>query len=145
MKHHERRRPGPSRPRAPIDSHDADFTNENTDGSDFFRHSGNKKADRKARQLCRQVFRTLTVALAGCGDERLQDLLVLSVDPAPDAGRLLVTVSPGTGSDDVAIADLLERLNRATGRLRAEVAAAIVRKRAPELLFRVMPAKGVSP
>ena len=33
-----------------------------------------------------------------------------------------------------------ERLARAAGRLRSEVAAAIVRKRAPELSFNLLPA-----
>ena len=42
--------------------------------------------NRKALQLCRQVARTLTGVLAGeCGDERLRDLLVESVQAAPDS------------------------------------------------------------
>lgn len=107
---------------------------------DFFRPSGSRKADQKARQLCRQVYRTLCVALPGCGDAVLQDLTVVSVDPAPDAGHLLVTVVPGT--EPAATADVYGRLARAAGRLRAEVARDIVRKRAPELGFRVLPRAG---
>ncbi|MDB5297378.1 MAG: ribosome-binding factor, partial [Phycisphaerales bacterium] len=81
----------------------------------------------------------LTGALADCGDDVLQGLMVLAVDPVPDAGHLLVTVSPGPAAA-VATADLTARLANAAGRLRAEVARDIVRKRAPELSFRVLPA-----
>ena len=119
-------------------------TDSSTDaGTDFFRRSGNRKADQKARQLCRQVYRTLSVALPGCGDEVLQDLTVVSVDPAPDAGHLLVTVSAGPpaadGGGTGTLPDILDRLGRAAGRLRSEVARDVVRKRAPGLAFRVLP------
>jgi ribosome-binding factor A len=88
--------------------------------------------------LCRQVWRALTYALAGSADDAIRTLSVASVLPAPDAGHLLVTVVPG-GAGDLApsLVDLLERLDRARPWLRREVAEAIVRKRAPELTFRV--------
>src|SRR5258707_14069168 len=54
--------------------------------------------NRKALQLCRQVERTLHLALAGCGDPLLNDLIVLAVVPVPDSSRLLVTVQSATGS-----------------------------------------------
>ena len=138
--HRHKGRGGRSGPRAQTGFEQADQEaevqmSEDLGGGDFFRRSGSRKADQKARQLCRQVYRTLSVALAGCGDEVLQDLTVVSVDPAPDAGHLLVTVSAGTGT----LPDVLGRLGRAGGRLRSEVARDIVRKRAPELSFRVLP------
>src|SRR4051812_16181954 len=87
-------------------------------GGDFFGRSINKKAEQKARQLCRQVYRTLSLSLGGCGDETLQDLVVIAVDAAPDAGHLLITVSaPRTGAavQPSAMQEVLERLSRATG------------------------------
>lgn len=165
MKRHRNGGGGRSRPRADQGHDDADRSASGTarehflyggDGGDFFRRSADRKADQKARQLCRQVYRTLTVALPGLGDAALQDLTVIAVDPAPDAGHLLVTVSPGSpdhGDDEQETVgnnggrdgsssgglDLLARLSGAAGRLRAEVARDIVRKRAPELSFRVVP------
>src|SRR5947208_2862160 len=50
------------------------------------------RRDQKARQLCRQVERALNLALLQCADPAIQDLMVLSVTPAPDVGRLLVVV-----------------------------------------------------
>ena len=93
----------------------------------------NARKDHKARQLCRQVQRALAMALAGeCDDDVLRELYVADVQPAPDAGHLLVHLVVPTG---VSIVDVLERIDRATPRLRATVAHAITRKRAPELSF----------
>ena len=52
----------------------------------------NLAPNRKALQLCSQVERTLNLILPDCGEDRLRDLLVLSVEPAPDSTRLLVTL-----------------------------------------------------
>jgi ribosome-binding factor A len=98
---------------------------------------------RKARQLCRQVADTLGLVLAGeCQDEVLQNLLVLAVDPAPDASRLLVTLGLDLADGTVTPADVLSRLDRAAGWLRSEIATAIHRKRTPQLAYRVV-ASGV--
>src|SRR5258708_5523721 len=60
---------------------------------DLFHPSRRQKPDRKVLQLCRQVERSIGAVLrGGCADPVLQDLAVESVRPAPDAGRLLVTV-----------------------------------------------------
>jgi ribosome-binding factor A len=82
---------------------------------------------------------TLDEVFADCGDDVLQGLYVASATPFPDSSRLLVTVSsidarPGTaiGPDVV-----LDHLNRASGHLRCEIAAAVTRKRAPLLLYQV--------
>ena len=160
MRQHRNGRAGRSRPRAPADSAPIgpahDDLNAEDSGGDFFRRSADRRAEQKARQLCRQVYRTLSLALPGCGDETLQDLTVLTVDPAPDAGHLLVTVAAAVAAEPAAAAggesdrspvtvDVHERLARATGRLRAEVARDIVRKRAPELSFRVLYRAEVTP
>ncbi|HEV8061223.1 MAG TPA: ribosome-binding factor A [Gemmataceae bacterium] len=93
-------------------------------------------ANRKALQLAAQVERTLVQVFAGeCGDEVLRELRVETVVPAPDSGHLLVTLSPAEDAHPLEV--VLEHLHRASGRLRSEVAAAIHRRKAPELHFRV--------
>jgi ribosome-binding factor A len=102
------------------------------------RHGGRPAGKRKALQLCRAAERTLSAVLAGeCDDDVLRELLVLSVVPAPNVARLLVTVAlpPSVG---VPVAEALRRLIRASARLRSEVAAAVSRRKAPELAFRVV-------
>jgi hypothetical protein len=97
-----------------------------------------KVPNRKALQLCGQVARTLAAVLAGeCGDDVLRDLRVESVVPAPNAGRLLVTVSLAALADPGAADRAAGRLEHARGRLRSEVAA-VHRRRAPDLVFRVV-------
>ena len=96
-----------------------------------------REPGRKARQLCEQVKDALQGTLAGCADDLVRDLTVISVEPAPNTGRLLVTVAglcPADAADRDAVAD---HLSRAAGRLRSSVAAAVNRRHAPELAFRV--------
>lgn len=111
-----------------------------TDGinpRDESRSASRKRSDRKVRQLCGQVAETLTYVLFHAGaDPLLGKVQVVSVIPAPNAGRLLVTVGPLPGeSPDPG--RLLTALERAAGRLRCEVAAAVTRKHAPRLAFRI--------
>jgi ribosome-binding factor A len=73
-----------------------------------------------------------------CGDDLLQSLQVMSVDPAPDASQLVVTVRAGLPGESLDPTDVLAHLERVMGKLRYEVAAAITRKRAPKLIFRVL-------
>jgi ribosome-binding factor A len=98
------------------------------------------KPDYKTAQLCKQTFRTLCQSLAGdCGDPVLQNLVLESVTPAPDASRLLVTVLAKPGDAPVDLTSILHRLEQVKGMLRAAVAEAIYRKKAPELTFLVLP------
>jgi hypothetical protein len=91
------------------------------------------RADRKTLQLCRQVQRTLMLALAGeCGDNLLRDVSVESVNPAGGVGHLLVGVNIPR---DHSVMEVLARLNDRVGQLRASVAASICRKRVPMLSF----------
>jgi ribosome-binding factor A len=91
------------------------------------------RAQRKARQFCRQVQRALNLALAdGNGGDDLNGLFVEDVSPSPDCGRLLVHVLIPAGRP---AADAISAFRRDAPRLRAEVARAISRKRAPELAF----------
>jgi ribosome-binding factor A len=103
------------------------------------RRTRTHKESRKAKQLCRQVAETLDFVLSGdCHDELLQSLHVISVVPAPNSSRLLVTVSADLPIETFDRQELLELLERQTGRLRAEVAASINRKRVPSLAFHVI-------
>lgn len=97
-----------------------------------------RKDDRKLRQLCSQVRRAVQLALSGtCRDPVLIELDVDTVEPAPDAGRLRVVVRPLHAPADPGL--VLERLAAAHGVLRTAVAAAIRRRRAPDMIFEVAP------
>lgn len=96
-----------------------------------------KQAGRKALQLCGQVKDVLHAALAGCGDAVLQAVAVAGVEPAPHTGRLRVTVAvPADGA--VSRAEAEAHLARAAVLLRSEVAGAVRRRKAPELVFLVV-------
>lgn len=104
-------------------------------------HVGSEKPDYKTAALCKQVARALTLTLSGeCGDPALQSLVVNDVLPAPNAGRLLVRLLALGVRDHHGIVDLLERLDRIHGLLRARIAESIARKRTPELTFDILPA-----
>jgi ribosome-binding factor A len=108
-----------------------------TDPRDWTKDWNARRPGRKALQLCRQVAESLHAALAGCGDDVLNGLQVTAVAPAPNAGRLLVTVAaaPSAAQPDAAI--VTEHLRRVARLLRSEVAAAINRRKTPELVFAV--------
>jgi ribosome-binding factor A len=95
-----------------------------------------KKGGRKTLQLCSQVAEALSYSLSDSNDDVLRELAVIAVQPWPDESRLLAIVGPAlSGPVDAAL--VMGRLAQARGRLRAEVAAAIHRKKAPELTFSV--------
>jgi ribosome-binding factor A len=101
------------------------------------------KTHRKARQLCWQVAEALDQALATQADDLLRDLHVLDVEPAPDTARLLVTVT-SLAPEPLDPAQVLAHLDRASSRLRCDVAAAITRRRAPQLSFRLAISTGIA-
>lgn len=101
--------------------------------SDSGRRSSDPQAARKARQFCRQVERALNLALADrSAGEVISGLFVDEVSLAPDCGRLLVHVLIPA---DRPAAAVISALRDEVPRLRSEVAAAITRKRAPDLVF----------
>src|ERR1700722_2941227 len=120
--------------RGSTESHfnDPDFI-EALDENESSRGSSRRRAERKTRQFCRQVQRALNFALAdrniGGG---VEGLFVEEVSPAPHCGRLLVHVLVPVSLE---VTDVMVALRNETPRLRSEVAAAITRKRAPELCF----------
>jgi len=96
----------------------------------------NRSNDRKLAQLCREAHRVLAQVLPGeVDDPILAGVTVIDVRPAPDASRLAVGVALAPG-DEVAV--VLERLGRLRGMLRSELAAALARKRTPEIVFEVV-------
>ena len=95
-------------------------------------------AGRKARQLCAQAAEALAFALAATADDdRIAALTVASVVPGPDASRLIATLVPPPG-EPFDPAELIASLDRSSARLRAEVARAITRRKAPALAFRIV-------
>jgi ribosome-binding factor A len=90
-------------------------------------------------QLCHQVAETLNFVLSGeCDDDVLRNFYVVRVDPAGDPSCLLVTVGPLDAGDRTPVADVFQRLQRVSGKLRSEVASSISRRKVPQLLFRVV-------
>jgi ribosome-binding factor A len=110
------------------------------DPREFFKASRpQKKETRKAKQLCRQIAETLDQILAGeASDDVLRGLRVADVLPAPDTSRLLVTLLMDCDPTDFDRPLIEERLACCRGRLRAEVAAAITRRKAPTLVFEII-------
>jgi len=98
-----------------------------------------KVKNRKALQLSGQVAETLALVLAGeCDDDLLRDLLVESVVPFPTSVRLLVTLVPSVSAGEVSLEQMAQRLEQVRGKLRSEVARSIHRRKAPDLLFRIL-------
>ncbi|MFK7767483.1 MAG: ribosome-binding factor A [Mariniblastus sp.] len=103
------------------------------------------KADKKAKQLCRQVAQTLDLVLGDCDDELMQSLSVGSVQPAPDSSRMLVTVIADVPQGEFDRVQIQLQLKEQTGRLRAEVGRSISRKRVPNLTFSIFLKESLNP
>ena len=84
--------------------------------------------------LCRQVQRTLMLALGELDGVDLTDLSIGEVHPAPNAGHLVVEVLVASSATEPASV-LIARLSALTPRLRHLLAQSISRKRVPELSF----------
>jgi ribosome-binding factor A len=111
---------------------DPDFA-EALEGDPSRRDSASRRAEHKARQLCRQVQRALNLALAERGsDPNLEQLYIDDVTPAPGCGHLLAHFVAPLG---YSLPDVIASLRRDAPWLRAQVATAISRKQAPELSF----------
>lgn len=72
-------------------------------------------------------------------DDRLPILHVVEVEPAPDSSRMLVTLTADVAEIDYDPSGILATLGEYSDLLRMEVAAAIHRKKAPQLMFRFAP------
>lgn len=103
------------------------------EGDSSKKDSASRRAEHKARQLCRQVQRALTLALAERGsDPNLEQVYIEDVTPAPGCGHLLAHFVMPVGAS---LPEVLASLRQETPWLRAQVAAAISRKHAPEISF----------
>jgi len=111
---------------------DPDFA-EALEGDADKKDSARRRAEHKARQLCRQVQRALNLALAERGsDPGLEQLYVVDVTSGLGCGHLFVHFVVPEGRS---LPEVLASLRREGPRLRAKVAGAISRKHAPELSF----------
>jgi ribosome-binding factor A len=86
-------------------------------------------------QVCRQVFDALTYALAELDDPVIDELVLVSVTPAPSAARVQVNLVPAHAGVDREAARA--RLAEVAAELREEVAAELTRRRVPDLAFHV--------
>ena len=100
---------------------------------------GGREVDRKALQLCRQVERTLGLVLSGeLNDDRVRDLMILSVTPAPRGNHMLVTLQTAEAVSQEELLELDAILASYNGQLRAAIAADIHRRKTPEITLRVV-------
>ncbi len=91
---------------------------------------------RKQDQLCRQVEERLGLVFAGdIEDPLLQELYVAGVEPEPGGVNLVVRLA--LPRPEISAVAVLQRLTALKTFLRAEIAAAIHRKKVPGLVFRV--------
>ncbi|MBO0697346.1 MAG: hypothetical protein J2P46_03035 [Zavarzinella sp.] len=96
-------------------------------------------ADRKTLQLCAQVKDALVWAHGSVTkDERLATCTVEAVEPLPGGNRLLVRIGV---PPDVSATDVAAALAAAGPTLRLEVAQAITRRKAPELVYLPVPGR----
>lgn len=93
--------------------------------------------DTRTRQLCGQIGRALDLALGGRADA-LAGVTVHAVRPGADPQHLIVELCHPRPTPA-----LIAAVERARGWLRAEAAAAIHRKRVPELVVTLVPAPEV--
>jgi len=110
------------------------------DPRDLFTPSRKRdKEHRKAKQLCRQVQKTLDLVLSGeIRDEALNGLKIASIIPGADFSRLVVTVVADVPAAELDRADIERRLATVEGQLRSAVAQAITRKKTPLLVFQIL-------
>lgn len=98
----------------------------------------NANGERKTWQLCKQIATAVQLALGSAADERLRELLVVQVTPAPDASHLLLLVQPNSAISSSEEA-MNEALANARGYMRTAAAEAITRKKTPHLTMRFLP------
>jgi len=58
----------------------------------YFKSKRNRKENRKTKQLCQQVARTLNLCINDCDDPFVQSMFLVGVVPAPDSSCLLIHV-----------------------------------------------------
>lgn len=105
------------------------------DPREFVKRTQKRNGEKRHRQLCAQVRRCLDLVVPEILLRSRVDVCeILSVDPAPDASRLVVVVGVEVDRLDIA----RQTLAASKGALRAQVAQAVHRKKAPDLCFDVI-------
>jgi hypothetical protein len=121
------------------------YSDDEIDPRRFFGEADRPRRSWKALQLCKQVERAAALTLAGVGESNsLLGASVASVEPAPDPGRLMVTVILAAGKGVEDIAEASAALRQSTAAFREDVARWIHRKRVPEIVFDVRLAEEVA-
>ena len=98
-------------------------------------------AERKCRQLCRQVHEELELAFGELEDPLLDGLAIFAVDVESGGATLRVGVIV---PDDRDPATVRARLDAVKGQLRSGIASAIHRKSTPQIWFALIPAHVVA-
>jgi ribosome-binding factor A len=101
----------------------------------YFKSKRTQQGDRKTKQLCQQVARTINLCLNDCDDPIVQSMFLVGVQPAPDSSCLLLHIECDVDNFDHGAAMLAIRSQVA--RLQFEISRAINRKRVPNLTFSV--------
>lgn len=98
------------------------------------------KSDPSLDRLCKRVAEVVDTRLTACNEPVLDECRVASVQPISGVRVLLVSLAPLDLNCSFDVTKAAEAAARATTYLRAEVAAALRRKQAPQLRFAIVPA-----
>lgn len=106
----------------------------------YFQPRRNQKENRKTKQLCQQIARTINLCLNDCDNPIVQAMFLVGVQPAPDSSCLLLHIE--VDIDDFDCDAALDAVRQQVPRLQFEIARSINRKRVPNLVFSVASAGG---
>lgn len=96
---------------------------------------------RKDLQLCKQVRLAVEAALTTWNDPLLRELVVINAEPAPDSRRIRIVMAATVSLYLAREREIRERLRLAHAYLRGAAAAAVSRKRSPQILLELVPAQ----
>jgi ribosome-binding factor A len=122
------------------------YPSDEVDPERFFGEADrSRQGIRKLLQLCKQVERSAALTLtSACESDSLLGAAVAAVEPAPDSGRLMVTVVLAASSSVEDAIEAKDALMRSTAEFREDVSRAIHRKRVPQIVFDVRMAEDVA-
>lgn len=98
------------------------------------------KTDPALDRLCKRVAEVIDTRLTAANEPALEECRVASVQPISGVRVLLVSLAPQSGDQKFEANQAADAAARAASYFRAEVAAALNRKHAPQLRFVVVPA-----
>lgn len=103
----------------------------------FFDRRRSHTNDKRVRQLCRQAFEALSLSLPE-QDRSLAGVRLVAVRPGRDGSQLVATFGVNRALRESERRALECALARHRGRLRAEIARAVTRRHAPDLMFEIV-------